>query len=118
MPNSESRNREEILEILEWMEAVEVGPHSCLMECGTPEIPGCPCESKMARIRGVLASSESGRNQIIEEVAKSIEAAPLTYAGPDPHVVSDLRYLIVCAIRDMKVTASRERPELKSTESK
>lgn len=45
--------------------------------------------------------SES-RSTVIEEVAKEIESAPLTYAGPDPHVVSDLRYLIVCAIRDMK----------------
>lgn len=42
------------------------------------------------------------RDEIIEEVAKEIESAPLTYAGPDPHVASDLRYLIVCAIRDLK----------------
>lgn len=49
-----------------------------------------------------LQSENTARDAVIEEVAKSIEAAPLTYAGPDPHVASDLRYLIVAAIRDMK----------------
>ena len=53
---------------------------------------------------------EARRNEIIEEVAKNIEAAPLTYTGPDPHVVSDLRYLIVCAIRDLKTPASPREP--------
>lgn len=51
----------------------------------------------------IYASSEtSARDAVIEEVAKDIESAPLTYAGPDPHVASDLRYLIVSSIRDMK----------------
>ncbi len=50
----------------------------------------------------------ASRDAIIEGVAKEIEAAPLTYAGPDPNVASDLRYLIVCAIRDMKGKATPE----------
>ena len=45
--------------------------------------------------------SES-RSTIIEEVAKEIESAPLTYAGPDPQGIRDMRTLIVWAIRDMK----------------
>ena len=46
------------------------------------------------------------RSQIIEEVAQSIESAPLTYAGPDPQGVRDLHYLIVCAIRDLKQSSA------------
>jgi hypothetical protein len=42
------------------------------------------------------------RHSIIEECATAIESAPLTYTGPDPQGVRDLRYLIVCAIRALK----------------
>ena len=42
------------------------------------------------------------RDAVIEEVAKSIEAEPLAYDGPDPYGASDLRYLMVASIRDMK----------------
>lgn len=52
--------------------------------------------------RRLLAARSETRESIIEEVAKAIEAAPLTYAGPDPQGVRDLRYLIVSAIRDLK----------------
>ncbi len=50
------------------------------------------------------AASEKGtsRADVIEEVAKHVEASPLTYFGPDPGGIKDLRYLIVAAIRDMK----------------
>ena len=42
------------------------------------------------------------RDVAIEEVAKAVESAPLTYAGPDPQGIRDLRYLLVLTIRDMK----------------
>lgn len=59
-------------------------------------------------------SATEDRNTIIEECAKHVELASLTYAGPDPSGISDLRYLIVASIRDLKnaaapqVTVSRE----------
>lgn len=42
------------------------------------------------------------RYSIIEECAQAIESAPLTYAGPDPQGVRNLRFLIVEAIRGLK----------------
>ena len=42
----------------------------------------------------------SSRAEVIEEIAKAVEAAPLTYAGPDPGGIRDLRTLIVMLIRD------------------
>ena len=42
------------------------------------------------------------RDAVIEEVAKSIEAEPLAYNGPDPYGAIDLRYLVVASIRDLK----------------
>lgn len=58
----------------------------------------------VAAIEKALRSEteRSERDAVIEEVAKHIEASPLTYFGPDPGGVRDLRYLIVAAIRDMK----------------
>lgn len=50
----------------------------------------------------LLAAPSETRDTIIEEVAKDIESAPLTYAGPDPQGIQDMRLLIVWAIRDMK----------------
>ena len=47
-------------------------------------------------------TASTSRDAVIEEVAKHIEASPITYFGPDPGGVRDLRYLIVAAIRDMK----------------
>ena len=41
------------------------------------------------------------RAEAIKEVINAIEDAPLTYAGPDPHIVSDLRYLIIRSVRDL-----------------
>jgi hypothetical protein len=42
------------------------------------------------------------RDEVIEEVAHHIDGAPLTYAGPDPQGVSDLKRLIIWAILDLK----------------
>lgn len=49
------------------------------------------------------------RDAIIEEVAKGVEAAPITYMGPDPGGIQDLRYLIIAAIRDMKNVSGAHR---------
>lgn len=46
--------------------------------------------------------SATPRAEVIEEVAKHVEGASLTYFGPDPGGVQDLRFLIVAAIRGMK----------------
>lgn len=42
------------------------------------------------------------RDAVIEEVAKRVETATLTYMGPDPGGIKDLKFLIVETIRDMK----------------
>lgn len=50
----------------------------------------------------VTNSETASREAVIEEIAKHIEDAPLTYMGPDPGGIKDLKFLIVEAIRDMK----------------
>lgn len=58
---------------------------------------------EVERLRARVSSESTfTRDGVIEEVAKHIEASPLTYAGPDPGAVRDLKFLIVAAIRDMK----------------
>ena len=42
------------------------------------------------------------RNEIIEQVAQEIERAALTYFGPDPGGIKNIRDLIILAVRDMK----------------
>lgn len=62
-------------------------------------------ELRLSDLEVLLASTESetaSREAVIEEIAKHIEDAPLTYMGPDPGGIKDLKFLIVAAIRDMK----------------
>jgi hypothetical protein len=61
------------------------------------------CKADMTWENKRIASARPpSRDAVIEEVAKHIEASPLTYFGTDPGGVRDLRYLIVAAIRDLK----------------
>ena len=78
-------------------ESVEMCPRGvkrALMTCGFARC--------MVPAPDVIRSETASRESVIEEVAKHIEAAPLTYFGPDPGGVRDLKFLIVAAIRDMK----------------
>ena len=40
--------------------------------------------------------------EVREEIKKELKAAPITYFGPDPSVVENLRDLMILAIREGK----------------
>ena len=77
-----------------------------------PSLDSVPCvivnlkASEWRQVINALRTPRSerplSREAVIEEVAKHIEGATLTYFGPDPGGVKDLKYLIVAEIRGMK----------------
>jgi hypothetical protein len=83
------------------------GPH-----CGAPRAVFRGHLVKL--IQSIMGSrGQPSRDSVIEECANWLEKAPLTYAGPDPQGVKNLRFLIVLGLRGLKRTDATKSEEKK-----